>query len=129
MYRRAYLLGLVCIFGTIGCPVSLAAKPEAQPDVFVLGALHELHKSEESFSFDDLREALLELKADVWVLEVRPDELTARSHTTGPRVPGRDLAAAQADTRGCGRDGARWRRVQVQASACSYSVASATAHC
>jgi hypothetical protein len=88
MYRRAYLLSLVCIFGTIGCPVSLAAKPEAQPDVFVLGALHELHKSEESFSFDDLREALLELKADVWVLEVRPAELTARSHTPGrPEYP------------------------------------------
>lgn len=59
------------------------------PDgIYVVGALHRLHASEPSFSFDDLRRIIDAVRPDVLVLEVRPDELAERKETQGrPEYP------------------------------------------
>lgn len=56
--------------------------------VFVVGALHALHQTEDSFDFDTLGRIVTAIKPDVMVLEVRPDELAERKDTQGrPEYP------------------------------------------
>ncbi len=56
--------------------------------VYVVGALHALHQTEESFDFDTLHRVVTAIKPEVMVLEVRPDELAERKDTPGrPEYP------------------------------------------
>ncbi len=73
---------MLCLFA------SCAASATPEPDVFVIGSLHELHASEPAFPYETLRQLLLRIEPEVLVLEVRPDELEQRSTTPGrPEYP------------------------------------------
>lgn len=67
----------------------LMAEPDTGNDgIYVLGALHGLHESEDSFTYDDLRAIITRLNPDIMVLEVRPDELAEFKDTRGrPEYP------------------------------------------
>lgn len=67
---------------------TLCTPAHADDKIFVLGALHGLHESEDSFSYTDLKAVIERIAPDVMVLEVRPDELTERKDTPGrPEYP------------------------------------------
>lgn len=62
--------------------------PPPDNGVYVVGALHRLHESEDAFTFDHLRRIVVAIRPDVLVLEVRPDELAERKDTPGrPEYP------------------------------------------
>jgi hypothetical protein len=85
--RTSIVCGAMLAIASAVAPVRAEGSPPT-PDVFVIGALHELHESESCFSYDDVRRMLERIAADVWVLEVRPDELANRSATPGrPEYP------------------------------------------
>lgn len=66
----------------------LFASPCAAAEIYVVGALHRLHVTEESFTFADLRRVIDAVRPDVMLLEVRPDELAERKETPGrPEYP------------------------------------------
>lgn len=74
--------------GTAAGPDAAAAECRPEANIFVLGALHGLHETEDSFSYDVLRSTISSIRPDVLVLEVRPDELSSRSATPGrPEYP------------------------------------------
>jgi hypothetical protein len=67
---------------------TLCAPAQADDKIFILGALHGLHESEDSFSYTDLEAIIKRIAPDVMVLEVRPDELMERKDTPGrPEYP------------------------------------------
>ncbi len=56
--------------------------------VYILGALHGLHETEEAFGYDDLRRIIVAIRPEIMLLEVRPDELAERKDTPGrPEYP------------------------------------------
>jgi hypothetical protein len=56
--------------------------------VFIVGALHRLHETEEAFTYDALRRVIGAIDPEVLVLEVRQDELSERKDTPGrPEYP------------------------------------------
>lgn len=76
----------------------VAGPMTAQPDpelerwsrngVFVVGSLHGLHETEQSFGFVALQRILEKAAPQVILVEVRPDELESRSATPGrPEYP------------------------------------------
>lgn len=75
---------LLCLFALL-----LAAPAAAQPaEVHVLAALHGLHEREESFGYEALRRTIEDIRPDVVVLEVTPEELAGRRDTRGrPEYP------------------------------------------
>jgi hypothetical protein len=71
-------------------PTSLEPRPAASEDngIYIAGALHALHETEESFSYRDLSDLIEAVDPDVMLLEVRPDELSERKDTPGrPEYP------------------------------------------
>lgn len=60
----------------LGCA---ADAPHSPAEVFVLGSLGALHGREESFSYEDLDEAIRGIDPDVILLEVTGDELAGRA--------------------------------------------------
>ncbi|MET0294943.1 MAG: hypothetical protein ABW042_07990 [Phenylobacterium sp.] len=66
-----------------------AACPTPPADaVAVIGALHGLHAKAPGFGYGALRQAIVDFRPDVLVLEVRPDELIDRAVTPGrPEYP------------------------------------------
>ena len=70
--------------------ISCLAAPAVAKDseVFVLGALHGLHEQEESFGYAELERVIEEIKPDVLLLEVTPEELAGKLETKGrPEYP------------------------------------------
>lgn len=90
MDKRRRGTWLLFLLGTLGAGVvsnSSGVRARAA-GVYVLGALHALHQTEDSFDFEALRRIVVAIKPDVVVLEVRPDELADRKETQGrPEYP------------------------------------------
>lgn len=84
-------LGIMAGLAPLATTVSplLAAVSAAESNgVFIVGALHGLHETEESFGYGDLRRLVEAIDPDVMLLEVRPDELAERKETPGrPEYP------------------------------------------
>lgn len=72
-----------------GLLVAASASAEAQPaDVHVLAALQGLHAREPSFDYDALRRVIEDIRPEVMMLEVTPEELSGRLQTRGrPEYP------------------------------------------
>lgn len=91
MNRNSRATLLVLILGGLAAGVGLGPETQARTQtagVYVVGALHALHQTEESFDFDTLQRVVTAIKPEVMVLEVRPDELAERKDTPGrPEYP------------------------------------------
>ena len=87
--RRTTLLAL--ILGSLAAGIAPGPGPAVRAQtagVYVVGALHALHQSEDSFDFNALQRVVTAIKPEVMVLEVRPDELAERKETQGrPEYP------------------------------------------
>jgi hypothetical protein len=81
----------VLIAGGLAAAVGFGPETQARTQtagVYVVGALHALHQTEDSFDFDTLHRVVAAIKPDVMALEVRPDELAERKDTPGrPEYP------------------------------------------
>lgn len=65
-----------------------AAATRADNGIYIVGALHGLHETEESFDYAELKNLIEAIDPDVMLLEVRPDELAGRKDTPGrPEYP------------------------------------------
>jgi hypothetical protein len=69
-------------------PTRAGGQVDGSDAIFIVGAIHGLHETEESFGYRQLRELIQEIEPDVMLLEVRPDELAERKETPGrPEYP------------------------------------------
>ena len=77
--RARSLAAAVCVAVLFAAPIAAQTDPELERwrrnGVFVIGSLHGLHETEQSFSFVALQRILAKAAPQVIVLEVRPDEL------------------------------------------------------
>jgi hypothetical protein len=82
MHFRHLAAALLLIAGT----ATRAAAQETQ--LFILSTVTRLHPELSYYDFGELRRRILEVRPDVIVLEVRPDELAERKETPGrPEYP------------------------------------------
>lgn len=84
---KLILRWLICLLPWLPFIPAQAAET-AQPDIYIVGALHRLHETEDAFPYSELERIITAIQPDVLVLEVRPDELAERKDTPGrPEYP------------------------------------------
>lgn len=80
-----------CVIAALVLGVAATAGRAASRDdngIYIVGGLHALHETEESFDYAALEELIDAIDPEVMLLEVRPDELAERKETPGrPEYP------------------------------------------